>query len=42
MLVENSQKTRGLAVKKAAKSRETLKELMKDNENANTVKRHLD
>ena len=42
LLVENCQKTRGSCVKKASKLRETLKELMKENENTNAVKRHLE
>ncbi|CAJ1087303.1 uncharacterized protein LOC121906603 [Xyrichtys novacula] len=42
LLVENCQKPRGSCVKKAVKLRETLKELMKDNENANAVKCHFE
>ena len=42
MILENCQKTRGLSVKKAGKSRKILKELMKENDNENAVKRHLD
>jgi len=42
MLVEKYQKSRGSAVKKAAKLRELLKELMKSNDNVRAVKCDLD
>ena len=41
LIIENCQKIRGSCVKKAGKSKETLIELMKDNDNENAVKRHL-
>ena len=42
VFIENCQKRRGVAVKKATKLRNNLKELMKENDNENAVKRHLD